>query len=160
VKKPQINRNPSEKNIIPHSYLFLNISILVLSVLVIFLAYSLVKNLKNVFHSSVDERDNTQETKIIQVEVLNGCGVNGVADRVTEFLRAKNFDVVNIGNYRSFDIDNSIVIDRTDEIENAKRVAKVLGIDSTGVIQQINDDYFLDVTLIIGKDFNQLSFNK
>ena len=160
MKKRQIKTNPSKKNISPRSDLFINISILVLSVLVIFLAYSLVKNLKSIFYTSPDEKGDKKETKIIQVEVLNGCGVNGVADRVTEFLRAEDFDVVNIGNYRSFDIDNSIVIDRTGKMENAKRVAKVLGIDSTGVIQQISDDYFLDVTLIIGKDFNQLSFNK
>ncbi|GBD86275.1 hypothetical protein BMS3Abin03_00189 [bacterium BMS3Abin03] len=160
MKKQQINTHPSKKNNSSHSDLFLNISILILSVLVIFLAYSLVRNLNNVFYSSPGDKNNKTETKIIQVEVLNGCGVNGIADRFTEYLRVENFDVVNIGNYRSFDVDNSIVIDRTGEIENAKRVAKVLGIDSTRVIQQINDDYFLDVTLIIGKDFNQLSFNK
>lgn len=45
--------------------------------------------------------DNTQEKLVpverrIQVEVLNGCGVNGLAERVTNYLRKKNIDVVSL----------------------------------------------------------------
>lgn len=85
---------------------------------------------------------------------MNGCGVSGAADTFTDSLRAKGIDVVNTGNYRSFDIDNTIVIDRSGKMENAKYVAELLGIDDKQVIRQINKNYFLDVCVIIGKDYN------
>jgi hypothetical protein len=47
-------------------------------------------------------------------------------------------------------------VDRTGDKANALKVAEALGVDSKNVIQQINNDYFLDVSLIIGKDFNRL----
>ena len=95
----------------------------------------------------------------MQIEVLNGCGVDGVADMFTDSLRKKNIDVVNTGNYRSYNIDNSIVIDRTGNIINAEYVAEVIGVDNKQVIEQRNKNYFLDVTLIIGKDYKQLFQN-
>jgi hypothetical protein len=92
----------------------------------------------------------------IQVEVLNGCGVSGVADKLTDYLRANNFDVVSIGNYRSFDIENSIIIDRTGKLSNADLIAESLGLNETNIIQQINKEYLLDVSIILGKDYLKL----
>lgn len=138
--------------------LFLNISILILSIVILFLAYSLLSKL-NVFGEKSETENLVKHKKNMQIEVLNGCGVSGVADRFTDYLRKKNFDVVNTGNYRSFNIGNSIVIDRTGKIINAEYLAEVIGIDSKQVIQQKNKNYFLDVTLIIGKDYKQLFQN-
>lgn len=108
---------------------------------------------------SEDEANNGNKksaAEIVQLEVLNGCGVPGIGDKFTAYLRANNFDVVNLGNYITSDVINTIVIDRRGNIENAKKVAEALGIKKENVLQQINDDYFLDVTLVLGKDFNQL----
>jgi calcineurin-like phosphoesterase len=137
------------------SNLFLNVTIIILVLIVAFLTYSIAAKIR-----VKNELDNVQKRKkagIIQVEVLNGCGISGVADKFTEFLRKDNFDVVQMGNYRSFDVNKTLVIDRTGNILNADKVAKALGVDSKNVIQQINKDYFLDVTIIIGKDFNDLN---
>ena len=138
--------------------LFLNISNLILSLLILFLGYSLLSKL-NVFGENLEIDNLVKHKKNMQIEVLNGCGVDGVADRITDYLRKKNFDVVNTGNYRSFNIDNSIVIDRTGDIINAEYLAEVIGIDNKQVIQQKNKNYFLDVSLIIGKDYKQLFKN-
>ncbi len=138
--------------------LFLNISNLILSLLILFLGYSLLSKL-NVFGENLEIDNLVKHKKKMQIEVLNGCGVDGVADRFTDYLRKKNFDVVYTGNYRSFNIDNSIVIDRTGDIINAEYLAEVIGIDNKQVIQQKNKNYFLDVTLIIGKDYKQLFQN-
>lgn len=138
------------------SNLFLNITIIVLLLIIGFLTYSVVSKIK-----AQNEQELLLKKKrfagIIQVEVLNGCGISGVADKFTEFLRKNNFDVVQMGNYRSFDVDKTLVIDRTGNKINADKVANALGVDSKNVIQQINKDYFLDVTIIIGKDFNSLN---
>ena len=36
--------------------------------------------------------------KLIQIEILNGCGVEGIAELFTNFLRANNYDVISIEN--------------------------------------------------------------
>ncbi|MDZ7260835.1 MAG: LytR C-terminal domain-containing protein [candidate division KSB1 bacterium] len=100
-----------------------------------------------------------QEPQInIDVEVLNGCGVDGVASKITEYLRAKGFDVVYFGNYTRFDIEETIVIDRRSlDKENAKKVAEALGItNEKNIIQIKNDQKQLDVSVIIGKDYPRL----
>lgn len=88
--------------------------------------------------------------------MLNGCGASGAADKFTDYLRKNNFDVVQSGNYISFDVDKTMVIDRIGNRANAEKVAASLGIDKKNIVQQINNDYFLDISLVIGKDFNQL----
>jgi hypothetical protein len=92
----------------------------------------------------------------IQVEVLNGCGVSGIAEKLTDYLRTNNVDVVNLGNYRSFEIENSIIVGRNDKIKNAEIVAALVGLNENSIIQQINPDYLLDVTFILGKDYRDL----
>ena len=134
--------------------IFLNVIIVLLAGLIIFMSYSLFTKIKTL--SSGDGATEPQPSKVIQLEVLNGCGISGVADKITSYLRQNNFDVVQIGNYTSFDIDNTLVVDRTGKKINALKVAEVLGIDPKNVIQQINNNYFLDVSLIVGRDFNHL----
>lgn len=149
TQETKLHKKPESANI----NLFLNISILILSLAVIFLGYSLVSKIKDIY-SQVETSDSLLQSGVIQVEVLNGCGVSGIADKFMDLLREKNFDVVNLGNYRSFDIDKTIVIDRSGKIKNAEYLAEVIGIDKWNVIQQKNKNYFLDASLIIGKDYN------
>ena len=134
--------------------IFLNVIIFLLAGLIIFMSYSLFTKIKAL--SSGDDATEAKPSKTIQLEVLNGCGIGGVADKITSYLRQNNFDVVQVGNYTSFDIDNTLVVDRTGKKINALKVADALGIDPKNVIQQISNDYFLDVSLIIGRDFNHL----
>jgi hypothetical protein len=137
---------------------FLNITILFLSVVNLYLGYSIVTKL-NLFESQSTNGVSEKQTQIIQVEVLNGCGVVDIADKFTDSLRKKRFDVVNMTNYRSFEIDKSIIIDRTGNMMNAEYLADIIGLDRKRVIQQKNKNYFLDVTLIVGKDYKKLFHN-
>lgn len=139
--------------------LFLNIVIFLLSILIVFLAFSAVIKIENNLNTGYSVR-HEKTLPAIQVEVLNGCGISGVAQKITNYLRRKKFDVVQMGNYISFDVENTIVIDRTGNIQNAYDVAETLGVDKQNVIQQINKNYFLDVSVIIGKDYNKLIPNK
>jgi len=154
LKGIHIEGNTNNNSVNP-TKLFLSISIIILSALILFLGYRLLLNL-DVFSNTGEENELVHENKIIQLEILNGCGVDGIADKFTDELRMKYFDVVHTGNYRSFNIDESIVISRTHDTENAKRIAEVLGIDETKIVMQANKDYFLDATLIIGNDYKQL----
>jgi hypothetical protein len=98
----------------------------------------------------------------IQVEVLNGCGFNGVAKTFQSYLRENGFDVVNTDNYiedgkKRWDISKSMVIDRIGKIEQAMAVARVLDIPSSRVFSRENGDSIYDVSVVIGKDFKSLS---
>jgi len=94
----------------------------------------------------------------IKVEVLNGCGVNGLARRVSDFLRTEGFDVVNGngGNAESFGFVESIVVDRVGDISKAEKVAKVLGVGNC--LRQVDMDPYRieEVTVIIGRDYRKL----
>ena len=61
-----------------------------------------------------------------------------------------------MGNFSSSDVKTSMVIDRAGNMRNAKRVAASVGISEKFVIQQMNKNYFLDATLVIGKDYAEL----
>ena len=136
--------------------LMLNILIFFLVSLIIYLSYSVFVKVTGLEEEDSLPLPNEAASTIIQVEVLNGCGVSGIADRFTDYLREENFDVVNIGNYISFDVTESLVIDRIGNMANARKVAKSLGIKMNNIIQQLNDDYFLDVSIVIGKDYYKL----
>jgi len=152
VNKP-LNKQDVKKKASPAN-IILNLFIILLGGIILFLSYSIYLKLSN---SIRDESGQIEKpASIIQLEVLNGCGTAGIADKFTDYLRGHNFDVVNRGNYRSFDINNTFVIDRTGNIANAEKVAVALGIDRKYIVQQTSDDYFLDVSLVIGRDFNNL----
>lgn len=91
-----------------------------------------------------------------RIAVLNGCGDAHVAARMTRKARARGIDVIHEGNASSFEFLESLVIDRTGDLERARGVASALGIPHT--IQQINDDAYRleDVTVIIGRDYKRL----
>jgi len=98
-------------------------------------------------------------TPRIKVEVLNGCGVPGVAKQITNFLRDKGFDVVKTDNYESFNIRETTVIDRAslDKV-NAIEVAKALGVNlEKGVAPFLSQDLLLEVSVIIGHDYQYLN---
>lgn len=158
-KPPTKHTDNSLINKAPAAPIFYFIVIILSTAAIVFFSLSVYNKIEAHFLEDEEEDIEQQHLKVIQVEVLNGCGTPGIADRFTDYLRNNNFDVVQMGNYMSFDVDNSFVIDRTGEIEKADALAEVLGIDRKFVISQINKNYFIDVTLIIGKDFNQLKPN-
>jgi hypothetical protein len=94
--------------------------------------------------------------KIIQVDVLNGCGLKGIAAKFTNYLRSHGVDVVETQNYKTFQVSRTLVVDRVGNLASARYIAMILGIDSTNVIQQLNPDYFVDVSVIIGLDYSSL----
>lgn len=132
----------------------LNVLIFLLTTVIIYLSYSLFIKMNNGDNPDIEiQAVKNKHAEIIQAEVLNGCGVSGVADRFTDFLRENNVDVVKTGNYIRFDVDETIVIDRTGNLDNAKYIAKLLKVKKGNAFTQLNNDYFVDVTIIIGRDY-------
>lgn len=135
----------------------LNLTLVVLGLAVIVLLYALVT--RQVQPRTDPVRAETPAElvgDIIQVEVRNGCGVSGLAALATQHLRRHGFDVVETGDFRSFDQERSTVVDRVGNLDAAKRVAAALGIPEAQVQQEIRPDYYLDASVIIGKDYASL----
>jgi len=89
-----------------------------------------------------------------QVEILNGCGVSGIAAQAHEYLRGLGLDIVNVENAKAYDYRETLVIDRGGDVRSARRVARLLGTDN--VIRQVRPDLMLQVTVILGSDYRQL----
>ncbi len=133
----------------------LDVLIVLLLLLVGYFSYALISRQ---FVGSDDEipLPAPLQPKSIQVDVLNGSGASNVASRFTSFLRQRGIDVVEMKNYKTFDVKETLVIDRIGNLAPAQEVARVLGVPSQNVIQMINPDYFVQVSVIIGKDYPML----
>jgi hypothetical protein len=96
--------------------------------------------------------------KKIQIEILNGCGKEGVAKVFQNYLQQQGFDVINTDNYvengkRRWDIPASLVIARTGNLEPARDVAKSLGISDQKVISKPDPHAVYDVSVVLGRDY-------
>jgi len=88
-----------------------------------------------------------------KIQVLNGCGTPGVANDVTDFLRANFFDVKNARNALTSNYASTLVISRTRDMTIAKQVAAALKTDRLVLCR--NEDTTYDVTVIIGHDYKE-----
>lgn len=126
-----------------------------MALLVIVLGYAILE--RNVFrpvvNSQVERTDMYVKTgEHIQVNVVNACGVNGVALKFTEFLRARKFDVPEYGTEKTVE-RFSKVIDRIGDPVSAQKIAYALGIPSERIETEIDSSLYLRATVVIGEDY-------
>ena len=81
-------------------------------------------------------------------EVLNATRIRGLARRGTFLLRDRGFDVVAIGT-SSQQSDSTLVLDRTNHPEWARRVARALG--GARVEARPDSTLYVDVTVLLGR---------
>ena len=96
----------------------------------------------------------------IQIEILNGCGTPGIAAKFSQFLREKRVDVVRSENADHFEYEKTILIQRTENVNGMQHVADALKFDIKNpdqVITSVDPNLDVDLTLIIGKDYNSIS---
>ncbi len=141
----------SEKN----TRLFFIIASSILSLITIFLLINIFLK-TGIFNSELNKDSKPQNVQqLIQVEILNGCGIAGAGNSLTDLLRKKGIDVVKTSNYSSFNVDNTFIIDRINNIETAFKVADSLNLNKQFIITEVNKSLFIDLTIVIGKDFNK-----
>lgn len=93
---------------------------------------------------------------IIQIEVLNGCGVEGVARSVRDYYVGLGFDVVAVDNYSRMDVEKTFVIDRAGNKETARQVAMALGVPDSTIVVDVKAEYYLDAVVVLGRDYTDL----
>jgi len=107
-----------------------------------------------------DGNSPTKAEKLIQVSVRNECGARDVAMVFTSYLRRRGFDVVETRNGDVPDRLVTTVVDAAGNLGNALRVAEALGVSRQNVVTKLDPHSYVDVEVLIGKDFQQLNPNK
>jgi hypothetical protein len=88
----------------------------------------------------------------LSIEIQNGCGEAGLATKIAETLN--NWDVLAVGNADRYDFEKTVIIARCKK--NDKRLKKFcaeIGFDPKKVIFQKNENHNINVTLLLGKDY-------
>ncbi|MBT3300337.1 MAG: LytR C-terminal domain-containing protein [Candidatus Marinimicrobia bacterium] len=151
----------------------LNSAIAIVGVLLIAFIFSFTKNVSQtripievVFSSTTEQPilavDVYQESPIedIKVEVLNGMGERGIANKVAIYLRRNQVDVLNADNADHHDYSNTMIIQRNENIESLKKIANAFGVDykTSNIIHVKPDENVgVDVSIILGKDIRSFT---
>ena len=166
MPKKKSRRNKSNS---PYNDLPLDIAIGIVGILLLSFIYSFSKKTT---HSGVPVDvtfSNLQEPRIlakevyqnnpiqnIKIEVLNGCGIKGVAAKTSEYLRLNHrIDIIKSDNADRYDYPNTLIIGRNENLEKIKLVSKSFGIsvDNKNIVKhEPNESLGIDVTVILGKD--------
>ena len=94
------------------------------------------------------------EDLTITVEVLNGTTTSGLASRARELLQSYDLEVMAPNNADNDQYLNTVVLDRKGKPENAKKVADIIRCTRIYSRPDLQLDQAVDVTLILGKDFD------
>ncbi|MBI1804004.1 MAG: LytR C-terminal domain-containing protein [Ignavibacteriae bacterium] len=134
--------------------LLLNVTIALGLVVAGYFSYTYIA--RSAIEPAQQQQAQVKPPRIIQLDVLNGCGARGAASKFTNYLRSQGFDVVEMKNYKVSTMGKTLVVDRVGDMGAARRVAAALGVSDKNVVQQLNPDYFVDVSIIIGADYTTL----
>jgi LytR cell envelope-related transcriptional attenuator len=107
-------------------------------------------------HSATIDPLPSSTAHMLEIEVLDGAGNMKAAQYVTNVLRSQKYDVVEMKRNNEGMIERTYVIDRSGNLEATQKLATALGIAHDKVFQKIDRNLFLDVTVVVGKDFSRL----
>jgi hypothetical protein len=141
---------------------FLNLVIFCLSIVIVGFMFSSGRRLltnKNaiVLNQATEAVQVTNIRKSIILEVLNGCGEPGVASKFSDYIRHDGFDVLYIGNAKRKNFERTLLIDRTNNPGKTEELRLALMLDSSRVVLEKDSLRMVDLTLIIGHDFDELA---
>lgn len=113
------------------------------------------KSIDLVMTGSVSGMEKLQTYSDVVVEIFNASGSSQRASKMRRALLKKNFDVIKIGNYaRDSRYEKTVVIDRLGNLKKAQKIAAVIG--AREVITKVDESRGVDVTIIIGRDWQGL----
>tara|TARA_B100000519_G_C14077844_1_gene360008 strand:- start:148 stop:693 length:546 start_codon:yes stop_codon:yes gene_type:complete len=171
VPRKKVRRRPKKQN---QQYLTLNAAIGIVGVLLLGFIYSFSQNsshrgipIEVKFPNNDKPRRLAAEIhdlnpiQDIKVEVLNGCGIKGIAAKASEYLLLEyQIDVVRADNADNHNYQKTLIILRNEKLDAIELIKKSFGIAQTndGAIQTKPDESLgVDLTIIIGKDIHTYS---
>ena len=110
-------------------------------------------------------RDSAQTTNLIRLQILNGCGINGLAAEIGGKLDGLSgagleIRVVDADNVDLKRVKKSFVISRTEDVTAARVLALKLGLNPEEVTYEPLERNVrqISATLVLGDDFGSLQF--
>ncbi|MDA1352863.1 MAG: LCP family protein [bacterium] len=103
-----------------------------------------------------DDRSLTIAQNTLKLEILNGVGAEGLATRVTKFMAAKGYQIIRVDNSKHFDYAETKIVDWKDNLQTVLVMANDLGIDPKNIVIYDRPSKPLDVTLVIGDDWERI----
>lgn len=127
--------------------------------LILLMAYVIGAGRDNAVVAARAEKTATENVPHVgSIQVLNGCGIDGAAGQMADFLRSHRFDVKDIGNAEAWDgsgitwnYPETIVVSQTTDLSNARKVARALSTDKV-VLRRIENTVY-DVVVFVGPDY-------
>jgi|WetSurMetagenome_2_1015567.scaffolds.fasta_scaffold388145_3 hypothetical protein len=113
-----------------------------------------------VYRHHVIKKKQTFEATLpaIRISLKNGCGFEGAATEMTEFLADKNIDIVATGNAEKFIYNKSIIVVKKMDRDDLLRLMKMTGITQWTLAES---EYPLaPFVIVIGKDYEDLISNQ
>lgn len=88
----------------------------------------------------------------VNIQVLNGCAVNGIAGLYSDKLEEFGFNIYKVGNYKENSAETSFVEYKKDYKKEAEYIKEKLGIDK--LVEKSNNEE-VDINIVIGKDLDK-----
>jgi hypothetical protein len=108
-------------------------------------------------------RSENRNGTLVRLQILNGCGISGLASQVSEQLNGYSeagleIKVVDTDNFNIRQVKESFVVSRIEDRTAAQRLAQKLGLDPSKVIFEPleNNVHQVSATLILGDNFGLL----
>jgi anionic cell wall polymer biosynthesis LytR-Cps2A-Psr (LCP) family protein len=95
-----------------------------------------------------------EEELTVALEILNGTSVAGLAKRAASVFQSFGYEIVALGNADNADYLNTVVLDRKGRLEAAQKAAELIRCQRVYSRLAEGGDLTIDVTLILGKDFD------
>ncbi len=114
----------------------------------------LKETLKQTQETIASSEISSDEELNIAIEILNGTNVNGLARRAANVFQSFGHDIVSVGNADNDQYLQTVVLDRKGKLESAQKVADLINCERVYSRIDKEVDLSIDVTLILGKDFD------
>ena len=157
--KKILSKKYQPQKVDPQKWLF-NFAIVCMAVIIFTFMLSSTKrfssNHKKIDLSSPGTVPQMPKYENIYVEVLNGCGIPGIAGQYTDYLRKKGFDVLFTGNADEMNYPETFVFvsDTSDAILNP--LLEAMNFTKEQIEFHSSMDNHINYRIILGKDCNRL----
>lgn len=90
----------------------------------------------------------------VRVEILNGTEINGLASRTAQIYQSYGFRIISVTNAERDDYERTVILDRRGNPDATRRVAELIRCEQIHSELDENGDETVDVTIILGKDYD------
>ena len=98
----------------------------------------------------------------INLQVLNGCGDKGIANKLANKIEMSvekplAIRVIDTDNFDNFGVEKTFIISRKSDLTAANLLADQLGLEEAVAYREIEDNYRdIGATLVLGKDYKMV----